>query len=108
MCIRDRRSREIAGDELGGQAHCLEDLRAAVGLVGGDAHLRHHLHQALADGLDVTLVALIGGWAARQRRRENIDAGKGEPGMDGLGTVCLLYTSPSPRDRTRYRMPSSA
>src|SRR5665811_2509013 len=25
---------------------------------------------------------------------------------DGVG--CLLYTSPSPRDRTRYRMPSSA
>ena len=24
------------------------------------------------------------------------------------GDVCLLYTSPSPRDRTRYRMPSSA
>ena len=23
-------------------------------------------------------------------------------------TTCLLYTSPSPRDRTRYRMPSSA
>ena len=30
---------------------------------------------------------------------------------DGLVTVngdCLLYTSPSPRDRTRSRMPSSA
>ena len=26
----------------------------------------------------------------------------------GLGWVCLLYTSPSPRDRTRSRMPSSA
>ena len=25
-----------------------------------------------------------------------------------LGQVCLLYTSPSPRDRTRSRMPSSA
>ena len=25
-----------------------------------------------------------------------------------LGSVCLLYTSPSPRDRTRSRMPSSA
>ena len=25
----------------------------------------------------------------------------------GMGS-CLLYTSPSPRDRTRYRMPSSA
>jgi len=24
------------------------------------------------------------------------------------GTSCLLYTSPSPRDRTRSRMPSSA
>ena len=26
----------------------------------------------------------------------------------GTGLVCLLYTSPSPRDRTRSRMPSSA
>ena len=25
-----------------------------------------------------------------------------------LGGFCLLYTSPSPRDRTRSRMPSSA
>ena len=27
---------------------------------------------------------------------------------DTLGALCLLYTSPSPRDRTRSRMPSSA
>ena len=26
----------------------------------------------------------------------------------GMFNVCLLYTSPSPRDRTRSRMPSSA
>ena len=25
-----------------------------------------------------------------------------------IGSTCLLYTSPSPRDRTRSRMPSSA
>ena len=25
-----------------------------------------------------------------------------------LAIICLLYTSPSPRDRTRSRMPSSA
>ena len=25
-----------------------------------------------------------------------------------LDVICLLYTSPSPRDRTRSRMPSSA
>ena len=28
--------------------------------------------------------------------------------QNGLGNICLLYTSPSPRDRTRSRMPSSA
>ena len=28
--------------------------------------------------------------------------------MYGRGKSCLLYTSPSPRDRTRSRMPSSA
>ena len=27
---------------------------------------------------------------------------------EGLHRICLLYTSPSPRDRTRSRMPSSA
>ena len=28
--------------------------------------------------------------------------------QDGFGSVCLLYTSPSPRDRQKSRMPSSA
>ena len=28
--------------------------------------------------------------------------------VEGLFEICLLYTSPSPRDRTRSRMPSSA
>ena len=32
----------------------------------------------------------------------------GRWGFDGGFMVCLLYTSPSPRDRTRSRMPSSA
>ena len=35
-----------------------------------------------------------------------LDAGE-EAGVD-LPYSCLLYTSPSPRDRTRSRMPSSA
>ena len=30
------------------------------------------------------------------------------PGNAFVGAACLLYTSPSPRDRTRSRMPSSA
>ena len=28
--------------------------------------------------------------------------------IGGIPVACLLYTSPSPRDRTRSRMPSSA
>eukprot|EP00657_Telonema_sp_P-1_P011126 TRINITY_DN596_c0_g3_i2.p1 TRINITY_DN596_c0_g3~~TRINITY_DN596_c0_g3_i2.p1 ORF type:complete len:127 (+),score=23.70 TRINITY_DN596_c0_g3_i2:198-578(+) len=36
-------------------------------------------------------------------------SGQAPPGTGvGLVTPCLLYTSPSPRDRTRSRMPSSA
>ena len=31
-----------------------------------------------------------------------------KPRMVITGKTCLLYTSPSPRDRTRSRMPSSA
>ena len=31
-----------------------------------------------------------------------------DPDHDGQVKVCLLYTSPSPRDRQKSRMPSSA
>ena len=36
----------------------------------------------------------------------NLITGLGDAMLDS--TPCLLYTSPSPRDRTRSRMPSSA
>ena len=38
----------------------------------------------------------------------HIEAGKSIDDFLAEDKVCLLYTSPSPRDRTRYRMPSSA
>ena len=34
--------------------------------------------------------------------------GNADRDIDTLQRICLLYTSPSPRDRTRSRMPSSA
>ena len=38
----------------------------------------------------------------------NTEVIAGEHTICTPGTICLLYTSPSPRDRTRSRMPSSA
>ena len=41
--------------------------------------------------------------------RDGSHKGDYQPGMELHGKyTCLLYTSPSPRDRTRSRMPSSA
>ena len=37
-----------------------------------------------------------------------IGTSKQNPDLEKLFYNCLLYTSPSPRDRTRSRMPSSA
>ena len=36
------------------------------------------------------------------------NSGVQQPAVIGVLSACLLYTSPSPRDRTRSRMPSSA
>ena len=47
-----------------------------------------------------------------EKRIDNLFARRGTGGphfaFAGHTDVCLLYTSPSPRDRTRSRMPSSA
>ena len=52
----------------------------------------------LVDGVKITTVELDEG--------EKIP--KDLSKYDGMFCICLLYTSPSPRDRTRSRMPSSA
>ena len=38
----------------------------------------------------------------------HIDTARAYGNEEDVGSACLLYTSPSPRDRTRSRMPSSA
>ena len=37
-----------------------------------------------------------------------VEAHQNQKRDEGVPYICLLYTSPSPRDRTRSRMPSSA
>ena len=53
------------------------------------------------------LGALAGGLRGYQQAR-NEDYSGLRGALGGAATGCLLYTSPSPRDRTRSRMPSSA
>ena len=55
---------------------------------------------AVVTGVTTTGSAIVG--AAVTINVSGVDAGA------GIITACLLYTSPSPRDRTRSRMPSSA
>ena len=61
------------------------------------------------------VVTVIGGNdLAHEAMANNVTAGEITEGNivdtveDALYYSCLLYTSPSPRDRTRSRMPSSA
>eukprot|EP00657_Telonema_sp_P-1_P003748 TRINITY_DN18807_c0_g1_i1.p1 TRINITY_DN18807_c0_g1~~TRINITY_DN18807_c0_g1_i1.p1 ORF type:complete len:139 (-),score=48.96 TRINITY_DN18807_c0_g1_i1:37-453(-) len=93
-------------------------------MVAGLAGFVHALFPMLlpfvAEEVGIQLHALV---QARQKRSGSPDyASEGVPyayqpsrwtiWVDGSSHVqfsgCLLYTSPSPRDRTRYRMPSSA
>ena len=46
-------------DKGAGQANRVENLRPAIGLVGGNAHLGHHLQHPLANRLDEVLARFI-------------------------------------------------
>ncbi len=78
---------EILLDEAGVQADGVEDLRAAIGLVGRDAHLGHHLQQALADSLDVVLLHLAGLERHAVLHAQLLQRLEGEVGIDRLGAV---------------------
>ncbi len=76
-------------DEGGLEADRVEDLRAAIGLVGRDAHLGHHLQHALADRLDVALdhllgIDLLGEGALRVLVEQGVE---GEIGVDRFGAI---------------------
>ena len=63
----------------------------------------------LLDGALVNSCTLLAAQAAGKRIETLEGLAPELPGQRGaLHPLCLLYTSPSPRDRTRSRMPSSA
>ena len=78
---------EIAGDEFGLEPDGVENLRAAIGLIGGDAHLRHHLEQSLIDRLDVALDDFLVVELRRQVALHRDQRLEGEIRIDGFGAV---------------------
>ena len=70
-------------------------LSGLVALAGAVAGVGAVGTAALATGITFVIASIVG-------RRMSDSVGQ------ALSGVCLLYTSPSPRDRTRSRMPSSA
>ena len=78
---------EILAHEAGLEADGVEDLRAAIGLVGGDAHLGHHLQDALVDRLDVALLGFLQGQLLVELGQQLLERVEGEVGVDGLGAV---------------------
>ena len=91
---------------LSTQAHArivamdLAAVLAAPGVIGV-------LVQDLANSFSASLVRALED-AMRPHKVMLVAASLDETTLREQRTVCLLYTSPSPRDRTRSRMPSSA
>ena len=112
---------------------CIRDRLQGVLQVPGDKSISHRsiMLGSLAEGVTQISgflegedsLATIAAFRAMGVRIAGPDAGavridgvglhglrepQGELYLGNSGTSCLLYTSPSPRDRTRSRMPSSA
>src|SRR5580704_1964168 len=82
-----RRAGEVPRYEIRLQPDRVENLRAAIGLVGGNAHLRHHLEQTLVDRLDVALEDFLLVELLRQVALHRGECLEGEIRIDRLGAV---------------------
>ena len=83
--------------EHDGDASVLEEgVGGEHGVVGLDDR-GGHLGGGVDGETELGLLAVVDGEALEEERAEA-----------GAGTTCLLYTSPSPRDLSTSRMPSSA
>src|SRR5450830_1198016 len=78
---------EVLVDHRLVQADRLEDLGAAVGHIGRNAHLRHHLQQALADGFREVVDGLFRRDVVRQRVGQFGQGFHRQVRVHGFGTV---------------------
>ena len=89
-------------------------------VTGGTGRIGGNLAKALIDrGYDVRVLALPGDKASEKVKNMGAEVVEGDlrslddcvaavKGIDAIYHFCLLYTSPSPRDLSTARMPSSA
>ena len=98
---RERAAEAAAAREAAAAERALEEAAARA----ADAAAARELASRTEPGLDRTLSAETAEPAAPVTPPA---AGDGDDASDGEGYACLLYTSPSPRDRQKSRMPSSA
>ena len=85
------RAGEVLAHEARLEADGIEDLRAAVGLIGRDAHLGHDLQHALVDRLDVALLRLLQGQLLVELGQQLLQRVEGQIGVDGLGAVARQH-----------------
>ena len=83
----------------------LEIVRVTEATAIAAARLRGRGDEAAADSAAITAMYRE---LARLPLQGVIVVGEGEESEAPLLYICLLYTSPSPRDRQKSRMPSSA
>ena len=87
----------------------------------GDVYKRQGFQGLVSGRMAIQIVELLEAVDIEQHHRQRLAAGAMQPDLlvekrqhaapvadAGELIGCLLYTSPSPRDRTRSRMPSSA
>ena len=111
MCIRDRLgSYPVIGTvyENPGSSQYITKLDSTLSMIefstvfgNGDNAVNISPTAFLVDNCNYIYVS---GWGGSVNQFYNPATGT----VDDMPITCLLYTSPSPRDRTRSRMPSSA
>src|SRR5665213_1285851 len=81
--------------------------RVRIGVIGAGQRGTELVHQALACP-NVEIAALADVYSKRLDDARNLIPGAAAYNDHRRLLDCLLYTSPSPRDRQKSRMPSSA
>ena len=82
---------EIFLDKSGAEPDRVEDLRAAIGLIGGDAHFGHHLQNTFADSLDEVLAHVIGADRQFILRAQLLQRFEREIRIDGFGAIASQH-----------------